>query len=207
MTIKLKGWIGEKYGSEYKLQVATIAEGIRALCRQLKGFEEDVGKMGDFYRCVRTYRGGEEAYDASGLDRLHMRLGNSTGFSLEPVIGGAGGRGAGIGKIVAGVLLIGAAFFFAPAAGLGATAFSIGGAGITYSQIALFGGLLLLAGASSLMSQVEEENTDDKERPQSYTLDTPRNLVEQGHPVPIGYGECFTGSLVISTGLVAEEMG
>lgn len=208
-TIIFKGALGEKYGKEFKLSVESIAEGVRALCRQIPGLEDDLAKGGEFFKVTRQYRGGEEGYDFGEINQIRMTLGNSIGFTIEPVIGGAGGDinfGA-IGKIVAGVLLIGAAFFFAPAAGLGATAFSLGGASISYSSIALFGGLLVLAGAASLLTPTLENDPDDTEDKDtsSFTLDTPRNLVEQGHPVPVVYGECFTGSVVISSALVAEE--
>lgn len=209
-VIKLKGALGEKFGKEFRLDVASIGEGIRALCRQVKGFEAELSKSGQFYRVTRDHKNGGEDYGFGELDRIKMSLGSSFGFTIEPVIGGSGGDtnfGA-IGKIVAGILLIGAAFFFAPAAGgLGAAAFSIGGTSISYSSIALFGGLLVLAGVASLLSQVPEEDPDNTEEKNtaSFVLETPRNLIEQGHPVPVVYGECFAGSLVISTSLKAEE--
>lgn len=51
---------------------------------------------------------------------------------------------------------------------------------------------------------------DDKEKKQSTSFSNLGNLVAQGRPVPLAYGQILTGSLVISQGVetfdVEEEM-
>jgi predicted phage tail protein len=40
----------------------------------------------------------------------------------------------------------------------------------------------------------------------SFLFDGPVNTIAQGHPVPVGYGEMYVGSAVISAGIVTEEI-
>lgn len=195
-TITLTGRLGKKYGNEFKLNIETPAEAVRALCYQIKGFEDDL-KQGA-YHVKRVYEKTVEEIDET---LLNFRLGKCIGIIIEPVI--AGNKKSGLGKIILGVALVGAAFFFSGGA-LSTQAFSVFGSSVSYGQIALMGGLLALSGASAMLSAKVSDSTESSE-PTSFLISAPSNMVEQGHPVPLVYGRTFTGSVMISAGISTEE--
>lgn len=90
------------------------------------------------------------------------------------------------GRAFLGALLVGALF---PA--LSTTAATIIGG-------VLFAGLMI--GLSFLFAPKKPEKEDTK-RDENYAFSGPENVAEQGTAVPLVYGRCFTGSVVISAGL------
>ena len=196
-TIILTGRLGKLFGTKFRLDVATPVEAIRALCYQIKGFEEEIKKGA--YRVRRVFPNNSEQIDET---LLTFKLGKAHTLRIEPVVAGA--KNGGLGKIILGVVLVGAAFFFSGGA-LGATAFSAFGSSVSYGQIALIGGLLALSGASAMLTPKVSDNSDDKEEPTSFLISAPQNMIEQGHPVPIVIGETFTGSVMVSAGISTEE--
>lgn len=211
ITVALHGPLGEKYGHEYRFNAATPAEVIRALGYQIKGFIDDL-REGKF-ALLR---------DSLALDIEHMDVpfGKANTFHIVPVPGGSGSSG-GIGKIIAGAIIIGAAFAFAPTAfgaapgiagalggvassiNLGATAF----AGISFTQIAAAGGLLVAVGAAQLLSPTPQVgNPGGRERPEnraSFLLNSQVNQTEEGGVVPVLLG----GPLRIGSHLIAASLG
>jgi predicted phage tail protein len=196
-TIILTGRLGKKFGTEFILAVETPVEAIRALCYQLEGFEEELAKGA--YRVKRIFPSSVEQIDET---LLTFKFGRAHTLRIEPTV--AGNKSGGLGKIILGIALVGAAFFFSGGA-LGATAFSAFGSSVSYGQIALIGGLLALSGASAMLAPKVKDKTDDKEEPTSFLISAPQNMIEQGHPVPIVIGECFVGSVMVSAGISVEE--
>lgn len=196
-TVILTGRLGKKFGKEFSLSVETPAEAVRALCYLIKGFEEELKKGS--YRVTRFCKTTSEAIDEK---LLNFRLGSSTGLKIEPVF--TGRKRGGLGKIILGVVLVGAAFFFSGGA-LAGSAFTAFGASVSYGQIALIGGLMAIQGATAMLAPKVKDKTDDKDEPTSFLISAPQNQIEQGHPVPIVYGECFVGSVMISAGISVEE--
>lgn len=201
LTLKLAGRLGKEFGREYKLDVTSTAEAIRALCYQLKGFE-DAFKQGE-YRIIRV--SGNGARDLS-IDDLHLGVGRAREVRIVPVARGA--KRGGLGKILLGVLIIGAAFMGAGFAVSGlANPVTIGGTAMgsmTYGYLATIGGMMLLNGVSSMLSP--QQSSSDADKNKSYTMDATGNRIEQGSPVPIIFGEVFTGSVVVSVGISIEEL-
>ena len=122
---------------------------------------------------------------------------------IVPVISGAG---RGFGRFLLGGLLIGASFFF-PGAGLfgtqaiGATgAAGLAGAGIGTAigtGLSAIGAGLILSGVSEMLYPTQTAQFEDS--PQiSFNFAGTQNTARAGTPVPIVYGEIFTGSVVIS---------
>lgn len=65
----------------------------------------------------------------------------------------------------------------------------------------------LLFGISLLLAPKPPE-TDEQKRDENYMFSGPENVTIQGVPVPLIYGRCFVGSVVISSGLdVAQGTG
>lgn len=201
-TIVLHGFLAEKYGAEFQLAVNTPAEAIRALSCQLPGFLEDIREGA--YRIVR---GSLEL----AADDLHIGIGKI----LHIIPAAAGAKRGGIGKAILGIAIVAAAWWAAPAV-VGTGAAATGGfaasaiGGITYGNIALFGAGLAVSGIGQMLSPVPKvggyaarERPD--ERP-SFLFNGPVNTVEQGQPVPLIYGEVFTGSVVVSGSLSVEQL-
>jgi predicted phage tail protein len=64
----------------------------------------------------------------------------------------------------------------------------------------------LLFGISLLLAPKPPE-ADDDERDENYIFSGPDNVVTQGATVPLIYGRCFVGSVVISSGLDIAQGG
>ena len=126
---------------------------------------------------------------------------------IVPVISGAGG---GLGRFLTGALLIGASFFF-PGAGLFGTTSFLGSA-VTGTAGAAIGTGLSAIGAGLLLSGVSEmlyptQTAEFEDNPQiSFNFSGTQNTARAGTPVPIVYGEIFTGSVVISGDVDTEAV-
>lgn len=201
-----------KYGGPYRLKVGSAAEAVHALGCQLKGFAQEFDD--GWFRVIRgDLRNGLE------LDLELCTFKFSKGdYHIVPVPRGAG-KGKGIGKIVVGVALIAASIFTAGtaaaagaglAASMSAEAFTIAGFSVSYGAIASFGATMVLGGVSQLLTSAPKVNDYGSRnaadsRP-SFVFTGPVNVTEQGGPVPLVYGKCRVGSIVVSAGLRAEQI-
>jgi predicted phage tail protein len=200
-NVYLHGTLGEKFGDKHRLDVSTASEAIRALSMQLRGLEAAI-RNGEWH--VVRGKTVESGFDIGDEEMLvSFNLGNGD-LHIVPVI--AGSKRSGLLKIVLGVVLIGAAFAFAPAAGgLGAAIGGGGGflGGFTYGNLAMVGVALVAAGASQLLSP-EQDNEEKKE---SFLFNGPGNSYSQGNAVPLVYGEVITGGQMASGGMDIEQLG
>lgn len=193
-TLNLYGSMQEKYPGVFKMEVATPAEAIRAMCIQIPGFEDDI-KAGNW----RLVRGDLEGNDEVDEDGLQMTLGNQNELHLIPVIEGAN---SGAGMIIVGIVMIVAAFFTGGTsiAAWGAMSTALAAAGLGMAV----GGIIA---ATTKMPGVAESTNANKESDQtSFLFDGPTNQSKQGGAVPRGYGRLLVGSIVVSAGLYAEPM-
>ena len=123
---------------------------------------------------------------------------------IVPVIMGAK---KGIGRFLLGAVLIGAAVFLPGAApALGMTGFTAGTAGasllaVTTANIGLY---LALSGAAQMLTPTEDVGADSDD-PSSFTFNGVQNTIRAGVPIPVVYGEIFTGSLVVSGGIDTDD--
>lgn len=195
VTVKFYGNL-KQFGTEFKFEVKDTAEVIRALCSQIKGFRQ-VLQQG--YYKVRI---GRDYLNPETLEKgLFYCLKDGQTVHFTPVIKGA--KSGGVFQTILGVALIGVSFFI-PAAGL------LGGV-ITRAGVFGMGVALTLGGVSQMLTKTPTMGeVDDKEKKQSTSFSNLGNLVAQGRPVPLAYGQILTGSLVISQGVetfdVEEEM-
>lgn len=192
-TIHLYGKAAKIAGRrKWLLDVDTVVEAVRAIGIQVKGFKQYI-EANDWH----IVRGGRTKAEGVEIDErmLELQMGSKTDIHITPVVRGAGGgKGMGIGKIIAGVLLAGFAFFAAPAMGLT----SLGG--ISLKTVGMLGVGLALSGVSQLMSaqQEKEEKTSD--------LFSNPQMATQGDAVPLIYGKCrFDNPPIISAGISNKE--
>jgi predicted phage tail protein len=217
-TVYLHGSLRERFGTRFRLDVETPSEAARALCAQLPGFDM-VMRQGQFR--VRAHARGERGRFVRQRtvvnDTVNLRLGLLDTIHIFPAAAGAKGGKGGIGKIVLGVVLIATAMFTGGATlGLGATAFAIGsGAGamtITFGQIAMLGLSMVLAGVSQMLApspQVDRyEKMEQAEDRPNFGFQQAVNAVEEGGAIPWIFGKRVrVGSTVISSGIIAEQIG
>ena len=130
---------------------------------------------------------------------------------IVPVITGAGGPNTR--RILFGAALIGASFLF-PGAGMFGTT-SIFGSSVTTTFAAQIGTAISAIGAGMVLNGVSEmlfplpkpQTFSSEEDPQlSFSFSGVQNTSRAGTPIPIVYGEIFTGSVVISAAIDTNQV-
>lgn len=203
--VRLNGELGKKYGRVHKLDVRTPAEAVRALLANFPSMQQDLATShgrGVAYKCV---------VDREQVDEGVLTYPMSRTFSITPMVAGAGK----VGSLVLGVALLGLALAATGGlAGIGIAGFGsaavpamttgIGFLGLTYGNIAFMGIALILGGVSQMLAPTPKvpDSVEKKENPY---FNGPVNSVQQGGPVPIGYGRAIVGSVVISAGVTIEQ--
>jgi predicted phage tail protein len=187
--IKLYGKLAKFIGHRVlEADVATAAEAVRFL---LANWPEAEAHMND-----QHYRVSIGTYDID-LEELHHPAGAAP-ISFVPVVAGAGA----VGRILIGVALIAASFFFPAAAGataalkIGASTFTAFGASVFF-----LGASLLLTGVAQLLTPTPKISQDEGDPRKSFSFSGIQNVSRAGVPVPVVYGETLVGSVVISAGI------
>lgn len=182
--IVLHGIAEERHGGPYSMDVGSVTEAVRALSFQVPGFQDTL-KEGDW-----VVKRGDVALDHEGLE---IAVGSDSKIHVMPAIAGAGN---GSGKVIAGAALIALAWWNPMA--WGAAAMSLGAVG----------GGLAMAGAAMMVTPTPETEPyeESEENTQSFHFNGPVNVNKQGVPVPLVYGRTFTGSVVVSAGVKAEDI-
>ena len=196
--IKLYGELAEFVGhKEFEVKADTLASAISFLVNNFEGIDKF---MNPKYYQVKV---GNYAIDES-------EIGHPIGkedIHFVPVITGAG---RGFGKIFLGAALIGLSFLsFGTSAGMG-VAFSKGLAKVGLIQKGLFGvgAALTLSGVSDILFPLPKfDDFDSEQDPRlSFSFNGIQQTNRAGTPVPIVYGEIFTGSVVISASVDTEQV-
>lgn len=190
-TIRLYGALGKEFGASHRFEIASPAEALQAL---IANFPRFIDKLRHgFYRVVvgKSQSKGIDLYETMILQH---RIGDQD-IHIVPVVKGRG-RG-GLGKVLAGILLVGLAAFGGP---LMAT--TLGAGGMTVGSVAGHLGLgLTMTGAASMLSPQAEAGDTQK----SYTITGPQVTMREGGIVPIVYGECVVGGTMVSGILRVEN--
>jgi predicted phage tail protein len=202
--IKLYGELADFVGhKEFEVKADTLAHAVSFLINNFQGIERFMSPK--YYQVkVGDYSINEEEFaHPIGKEDIHF----------IPVISGAG---RGFGKILLGAALIGLAF-------------ATGGASFTFAQVPLanagqitgvafsgflgkaavgLGSFLLLRGVSDMLFPLPEvPNFESSEDPRlSFSFGGTQQTGRAGTPVPIVYGEIFTGSVVISGAIDTEQV-
>ncbi|MDC5046853.1 tail assembly protein [Acinetobacter baumannii] len=212
-TIKLYGILGQKFGREFKLDVANTREAMRALSVQIAGFEhfmlhahEQGLRFAVFLKSKNSSnkRGKKRPaiYDHEtkrlitgdniGEEQLDMNTEADT-IHIVPRVMGAGGNN-GILQLVLGAILIAASFI--PGIGQAAQVALIGaGAGMAMGGVAS----MLMPKVDTTQDQNQDGNRANKGFGGAVTT------VAQGNPVPILYGQREIGGFIVSAGQYPED--
>ncbi len=194
---ELAEFIGHK---SLEAKVSTVAETMRFLICNFPTVEAHMAQR--YYKIVLQNNEIDES-------ELHYPMGSSD-INIVPVISGAGGN---LGKIFLGAALIGASFLF-PGAGLFGTTSAFGaaagtGIGTTIgTALSAVGAVMVLGGVSGMLfPQPEQPDFSNEGDPRiSFNFSGTQNTSRAGTPVPIVYGEIFTGSVVISAAIDTEQV-
>ena len=202
--IKLYGELAEFVGhKEFEVKADTLASAVSFL---VNNFEWIDRFMNPKYYQVKV---GNYAVDESELSHP---IGQED-IHFIPVISGAG---RGFGKILLGAALIGLAFipFAGAGTGLGAafkggfSAAKFANVGFISKGLAGLGTALVLQGVSEMLFPLPKPpKFESEEDPRlSFSFGGTQQTGRAGTPVPLVYGEIFTGSVVISGGVDTEQV-
>lgn len=215
-TIHLYGPLAEAFGPQYRLDVATPAEAVRALSVVLGRRFVDILRVGEWH--VVAGADMERGEDMGSPELLAFGLG-ARDLHLCPAIVGS----KGFFQAVLGMAILAAAIYFAPPlvtgtgpiagsmGGLGATAFSAAGMTFTYGNLAMSGLVMALGGLSQMLSSTPQQvsgysNREAAEDRPSFLFNGARNSIEQGNPVAVVYGRCRIGGTIVSAGIEVEQI-
>jgi predicted phage tail protein len=197
--IKLYGKLAEFIGhKEFEIQADTISKAVSFL---IHNFPEVEAYMSPRYYQVKI---GNYSIDK---DEINYPIGKQD-IHFIPVITGAG---RGLGKVLLGAALIGVAI---ASGGAGFGAGGVLGFGSTtgaFSLAALGGNIgiaLVLSGVSDMLFPLPKpQKFSSEEDPRlSFNFSGLQNTSRAGTPVPIVYGEIFTGSVVISAAVDTNQV-
>jgi predicted phage tail protein len=202
VEIKLHGILGQAIGESWKLSVSSVSEAIRAIeilsGRKLNKFLLDNDKNNIKYQVITNNKIIKKSFDETDREQiknseLAINLGNLRTIDIVPVIEGAGDALDFI-NIFLGVTLIFAAFFAGPIWG---PMLFMTGLGLAFKGIAN-----LLAKPPALEEFREIEKT---RQAVSYLFNGPENTINEGGPVPVGYGRLIIGSQNVASNYVIKQ--
>ncbi|EGL4957872.1 tail assembly protein [Salmonella enterica] len=184
----------QRFGRRTDLSIKTAAEGVYALAMQIPGFRQ---RMIEGWYQVRI--AGEDVSADNLTARLHEPLPPGAVIHIVPRMEGAKSGWTGI---LAGAALIAASFI----PGLNVAVWA--GAAATWSSLAFSLGVsMMLGGVAQMLApqpKAPSMHSADNGKQNTYfsSLD---NMVAQGNPLPVPYGEVMTGSRRISQELSTRD--
>ncbi|MFA4401431.1 tail assembly protein [Xanthomonas perforans] len=188
-VVRLYGVLRAKFGKEFRLAVASPAEAIRALSVQLAGFQGFLMGAKDRGLTFAVFNGRRNLSE----DQLHDPPGNDA-IRIAPVLQGSK-RGGVLQTIVGAVLVV---------AGVVLTSMGYGVIGVPLTNAGI---AMVIGGVVQMLSPTQKGlgTQDSPDNRPSYAFNGPVNTQAQGNPVPVAYGDTWTGSAVISGGIFAED--
>ena len=200
--IKLYGELAEFVGhKEFEVQVDSLPKAVSFL---VNNFPQIESYMNPKYYQVKV---GNYEIDQSEISHP---IGKED-IHFVPVITGA----RGFGRILLGAALIAGAFMFSPMTLGSFTAKGIAAGATPFAKIGFLAKASLYVGTSLVISGVSDmlfplpkfEGFESEEDPRlSFNFNGIQNTSRAGTPVPIVYGEIFTGSVVISASVDTEQV-
>lgn len=192
-TIKLYGILAKKFGKEFRLDVESTREAMRALCVQIPGFEHFMLNAHEQGLAFAVF---QDKHNISATE-LDMST-NAQVIKVVPRVMGAGGNG-GVLSIVLGVAMVAAAFI------TGGTSIAAWGA----LQVGLVGaGVGMAVGGIAMMMMPQIDTTQDQNQDGNKAnkgFGGAVTTVAQGNPVPLLYGQREVGGFIVSAAQYPED--
>ena len=189
-TIKLYGILAKKFGREFRLDVESSSEAVRALSAQIPGFEKFM---------LHAHESGLAfAVFQDKCNILESQLDMNTQakvIKIVPRIIGAGGDNGVLNTILGAVLIVAGAvaLYFGQAWGANLIGMGIG---------MMIGGV-----AQMLMPKIDHAQDQNQDGNKSnFGFGGAVTTVAQGNPVPVLYGQREIGGFIASAGQYPEDM-
>jgi predicted phage tail protein len=198
----LHGSLGDKYGEHHRFEVSTIAEFVQAMFCFHKDFIDFIAN--DSWLILSGRPG---SFIVMTEDMLDMQLGNTNEVHISPSISGSGGGdNKGVLQTVAGAAIAIVAVAASVYTGGGSLAL-YGGMSVSYSSMAMMGGLMMLGGVSQLIAKSPKgKDAIGSESKNSFILGGVQNVTEEGACLPVQFGRVRYGGIVVSAGLSVEQI-
>lgn len=191
-TVKLGGRLGQEFGQVWNLDIDRPSEAIRAIEANRPGFVKRITELADMGLVFRL-RLNKRPIDEQEATALH---GGQT-LTIMPIVRGAGSTG----QIVIGAALVVAAMYAGPLV-------TATGALSASGSVALVGAMMMIGGVVQLLSPQQKVGASASDSGlSSYAFGNTENVAGQGYAIPVGYGRALVGSIAISAGIYAENMG
>ena len=210
VKLHLYGSLKEEFGTGFELEARSPTEAIRILEANFPGRFLKAFSTGNFY----VARGSDfETGVGDTGETLTFEM--EEDIHIAPEIEGAG---RGLLLTIIGVVIIiiavwasggtaaGAAGAAAEGEGAGLAGMSM--LGVTWGTIAMFGASLMFAGISQMLTPTPDvpAGTVARDPKASYIFQGAENIVGQGVPIPVIYGEMETGSVTMAVSLTVEDV-
>ena len=191
----LADFVVERGGEKtMEADVSTPAEAVRFLIANWPALQSHMAEQ--------VYKVTTGDFEVS-TDELHYPASNEV--KIIPVIGGSGGNTT---RFIIGAALIAVAIA-APGAGLflkGSMGFGAFGGSALYAAAGNLGLALVIGGIADMLSPTPKNPEYEQDPKLSYSFGGVQNTTRAGTPVPIVYGEIFTGSVIISAAIDTEQV-
>jgi predicted phage tail protein len=196
--VYLEGEIGHKFGKEFTMNVDSFGEAVRCLDANFSDFKKyliDSDKKGVGFIC--------EVAGAPLKDERELLLNYAEGDMIITAVPAGSGRG--VGKVIAGIIIVVASLhFFGPAG----TAYLMGTGGNLGAAAALVIGTsiginLTMTGISEMLAP---DPSVDNDQDESYLFQGTGQTILEGDPVPVLYGELRVPGRPISTQVRNERL-
>lgn len=190
-TIRLYGILAKKFGKEFRLDVESTSEAMRALSAQVPGFEH--------FMLHAHERGLEFAVfqDKQNISESELNMSTSAKvIKVVPKVVGAGGDGVLTTILGAVMVVVGVVMMYIP--GAQPFAASVIGAGI---------GMMVGGVAQMLMPKIDntqDQNQDGNKANKGFGGAV--TTIAQGNPVPVLYGQREVGGFIASAGQYPEDL-
>ena len=208
--VYLEGILGEKYGEEWDLAVASPSEALQAIMSQRPGMRQFIAES-------EGIQGYEIIVGDNGIESLEELViqdpGMEQSYTFVPVIAGSKNS---ILTMVLGVTLIaitgGFGAAFVPGfMGTAATTTTVAGVSVTTAATGFLAtgwgtalsylGMGLALGGAAMMLSPDVPDGNESEKAENYLFSGPINTVKQGQPIPLVYGRAIVGSKTVSASI------
>lgn len=178
-TIKLHGSLAKQYGSTHVMAVETPVEAIRALISRF-GIEFDRTIRSGLYQVVRGKRSDKDYYTEQDLA---VPTSKDEIHFIPTAVGSSGAA-----RAIVGIVLV------------------VGGYYTGQTWLMKIGVAVALGGVAQMLAPRATTSGSTTDDLPSYVFNGPINTIGQGGPVPLVYGRCHAGSVVISSAVDVEQV-
>lgn len=196
--VYLEGELGQKFGKEFTMNVSSFSEVIRCLDANFSHFKKyliDSDEKGIGFIC--------EVAGVPLQDERELLLKYSEGDMIITAV--PAGSGKGIGKIIAGIVMV---VITLKTFGVAGTAYLTGTGGSLGAAVGLVVGTSL--GISLTMTGISEmlapDPSTDNDQDESYLFQGTGQTILEGDPVPVLYGQLRVPGRPISTQVRNERL-